>query len=132
MTFAAAAAAQPAVPVETLDHWLGDFRDRFNANGRAAKLTAGWNRRLLVDATDTARSVVLTVTGTRVTDIRDGTEGTGDTPFVTLSGEERTLIEIFAGRYNPSSAVIDGQLEVYSDARDKVKLEALAMVIWGL
>ena len=28
--------------------------------------------------------------------------------------------------------LLDGVLEVYSDSRDKVKLEALALIIWGL
>jgi hypothetical protein len=131
--------AAPAAPVPapgTLDHWLADFRDRFNGNARAAKLTAGWERKLLVDATDTGRVAVLTVSGARVTEIGESSNeasDTGDeTAVVTMRAGEDTLIEIFAGRYNPSSALIDGQLEVYSDARDKVKLEALALVIWGL
>lgn len=125
-------AAAAAPPAATLDHWLEDFRDRFNANPRAAKLTAGWDRQLLVDATDSARAIVLTVAGARITDIRDGPPAREEATLVTMSAEQATLIEIFAGRYNPSAALIDGQLEVYSDARDKVKLEALAMVIWGV
>lgn len=118
---------------ERLAYWLRDFQSRFNANPRAAKLAAGWDRHLLVDPTDGGARYTLDVTDARVSDVREGDCGTaGDERLITMSAEEDTLIDIFSGGYNPSTALIDGQLEVYSDSRDKVKLEALAMVIWGL
>jgi len=117
----------------SLIYWLQDFQARFNANPRAAKLTAGWDRQLLLEPTDTETRYLLTVAGARLTDIREGGIAPGtDERLVTMSAEEATLIEIFSGVTNPSTALIDGQLEVYSDSRDKVKLEALALVIWGL
>lgn len=118
---------------EGLPYWLGDFQTRFNTNARAAKLAAGWDRRLLVDAVDLPEKYTLTVTGARISEIREGeVDRDEDERLVTMVADEATLIEIFSGEYNPSTALIDGQLEVYSDSRDKVKLEALAMVIWGV
>ena len=88
---------------------------------------------MLLEPTDTDARYLLTVAGARLTDIREGGIAPGtDERLVTMSAEEATLIEIFSGVTNPSTALIDGQLEVYSDSRDKVKLEALALVIWGL
>jgi hypothetical protein len=117
----------------SLLYWLQDFQVRFNANSRAAKLTAGWDRQLLLEPTDSDERYLLTVAGARLTEIREGAIAPGtDERLVTMSAEEATLIEIFSGVTNPSTALIDGQLEVYSDSRDKVKLEALALVIWGL
>jgi len=88
---------------------------------------------LLLEPTDTDARYLLTVAGARLTEIREGAIEPGtDERLVTMSAEEATLIEIFSGVTNPSTALIDGQLEVYSDSRDKVKLEALALVIWGL
>jgi len=52
--------------------------------------------------------------------------------LVHLQAEEDVLNEIFSGKYNPATALVDGALAVYSADRDKVKLEALAMVIWRL
>ncbi len=122
-----------AVGEEGLLHWLQDFQTRFNSNARAAKLATGWDRQLLVDATDAGFQYTLTVADARLADIREGgVNPEEDEKLVTMSAEEATLIRIFSGDYNPSTALIDGQLEVYSDARDKVKLEALAMVIWGI
>jgi len=51
---------------------------------------------------------------------------------VHLQAEQDVLQQIFAGQYNPATALVDGALAVYSADRDKVKLEALAMVIWRL
>ena len=117
----------------SLLYWLEDFQPRFNANPRAAKLTAGWDRLLLVDATDSGARYVLTVAGAVLVEVREGGVAAGDDDgLVTMSADETTLIAIFSGVTNPSTALIDGQLEVYSDSRDKVKLEALALVIWGL
>lgn len=117
----------------SLAYWLYDFQARFNDNPRVAKLTAGWDRRLVVEPTDGGPTHTLTVADARLIDVREGgIEPGGDERLVTMSADERTLIEIFSGMTNPSTALIDGQLEVYSDPRDKVKLEALALVIWGL
>jgi hypothetical protein len=49
-----------------------------------------------------------------------------------LQASESTLIRIFSGQYNPSHAVLEGDLAVFSSEKDKVKLEAIAVVIWGL
>lgn len=118
---------------EGLHYWLCDFQSRFNANARAAKLAAGWERRLLVDAVDLPEKYTLTVTDAKISQIREGAaDANEDERLVTMVADKGTLIEIFSGEYNPSAALIDGQLEVYSDSRDKVKLEALAMVIWGV
>lgn len=122
-----------AIGDEGLLHWLQDFQQRFNSNPRAAKLTTGWDRQLLVDATDSGVKYTLTVADAGLRQIREGgVDPEQDEKLVTMSAEEATLVRIFSGDYNPSTALIDGQLEVYSDARDKVKLEALAMVIWGI
>lgn len=116
-----------------LEYWLKDFQARFNANGRAIKLATGWDRQLFIDATDTGAQYTLTVEGARLSTIRAGAvDPHEDERLVTMSAEEGTLVDIFRGEYNPSTALIDGQLEVYSDSRDKVKLEALALVIWGI
>jgi hypothetical protein len=118
---------------EGLHYWLCDFQSRFNSNARAAKLAAGWDRQLLIEAVDLPEKYTLTVAEARISEIREGgTDPEADERLVTMIADEGTLIEIFSGEYNPSAALIDGQLEVYSDSRDKVKLEALAMVIWGV
>jgi SCP-2 sterol transfer family len=118
---------------EQLDAVLEDFRSRFNTNQRAQKLVNNWNRFLVLDAQDTGRKFALVVKDLRidavvkVTEIDEEADG-----LIHLQADEAVLQAIFSGRYNPATALVDGALAVFSQDRDKVKLEALAMVIWRL
>jgi len=49
-----------------------------------------------------------------------------------LQAAQEALVRIFTGKYNPAHALIDGALAVFSGERDKVKLEAIAMIIWRM
>ena len=118
----------------TLDTVLEDFRERFHSNRRAQKLVKKWNRTILLEATDTSELYTLVVADQAIAAIERGRGAVPDEDdyLVHLQAEESVLIDIFSGRYNPSTALLDGMLSVFSNERDKVKLEALAMVLWGL
>lgn len=119
----------------TLETILEDFRERFHSNRRAQKLVKKWNRTILLEATDTGELYTLVVADQAIAAIERG-RGAGadedDEYLVHLQTEESVLMDVFSGRYNPSTALLDGMLSVFSNERDKVKLEALAMVLWGL
>ena len=115
-----------------LRHWLGDFQSRFNDNARARKLSTGWDRQIFVEPSDREAAYTLAITGAAVAEIREGGPNLPDDRLVTMRASDDVLRDIFSGHYNPSNALLDGLLEVYSDTRDKVKLEALAMVVWGM
>jgi len=122
-------ADQPA----DLRHWLGDFQNRFNVNNRAMKLAKGWNRQIRLEPVDNGKRYTMLIRDAQVHEIVDGEPPeASDDQLVRLRANEDILCDIFSGNYNPSTALLDGVLEVYSDSRDKVKLEALAMVIWAL
>ncbi len=111
---------------------LLDFQSRFNASGRVKKLVKNWDRRILADATDTGAAFVMVIKDLELREIHEGMPAEKESNIIHLQADEPTLVEIFQGDYNPATALIDGVLAVFSDGRDKVKLEALAMVIWGL
>jgi putative sterol carrier protein len=111
---------------------LEDFQGRFNTNGRAKKLVKNWNREVLVESTDTGTTYTMVIEDEALHEIREGGPDFEDDDLVHLQASEETLTKIFSGNYNPSTALLDGMLSVFSNDRDKVKLEALAMVIWGL
>ena len=118
---------------QTYDEVLQDFKERFNGNPRARKLTKGWDRDVVLDATDTSARRSLVIRDQTVVDVLELESIDGDADkMVHLQAEEDVLLQIFSGRYNPATALGDGALAVYSAERDKVKLEALAMVIWRL
>ena len=112
---------------------LDDFRERFNSNPRARKLVVGWDRLILLDSSDTGSRYGLNIADQEMTNIQIVSDFDEDSDnLVHLQAEEEVLEEIFSGKYNPATALTDGALAVYSKERDKVKLEALAMVIWRL
>ena len=113
-----------------LEKTLNSFREKFNDNVRAKKLIKGWNRSVMLDATDTGVQFSLIISDLQLAEVKDGLVEWN--PPIHLQAEEKILIRIFSGEYNPASALMDGALAVFSDERDKVKLEALAMVIWRL
>ncbi len=112
---------------------LEDFKVRFNTNARVKRLVDGWNRLVVLDASDTGRKFGLVVQDTELAEVRvldDFDDGADN--LVHLQAEEQILQRIFSGTYNPATALTDGNLAVFSKDRDKVKLEALAMLIWRL
>jgi putative sterol carrier protein len=113
---------------------LRNFQQLFNNNPRVKKLIKNWERTILLSATDTGSKYSLVVKADEMTEVRkalpaEEDEGDG---LVHLQAEESILKQIFSGKYNPATALLDGALAVFSQERDKVKLEALAMIIWRL
>ena len=122
----------PATQFTDLKECLDDFQQRFNTNGRVKKLVKNWDRQVMVEATDTGAVYTMYVEDAEMRRIEEGRSEGDDEYLVHLQASNETLMEIFSGNYNPSTALLDGMLSVFSNERDKVKLEACAMVIWGL
>ncbi len=116
----------------TLLDCLHDFRSAFNANERVKRLVKGWDRLIVVEATDTESVLTMIVHDLMVTEIKAGAHREDDDDLIHLQASENNLIKIFSGDYNPANALIDGELAVFSSEKDKVKLEAISIVIWGM
>jgi hypothetical protein len=122
-----------AVHTSSLLASLQDFQNRFNNDQRVKKLIKGSNRFLKVDGTDTGEIYTLTIQDLAVTKIEPGCPiADDDQDLIALQAAQESLVRIFTGKYNPAHALIDGALAVFSGERDKVKLEAIAMIIWGM
>jgi hypothetical protein len=122
-----------AVQTSSLLAAMHDFQNRFNSNGRVKKLIKGWNRYLKVDGTDTGEIYTCTIQDLVITKVEPGCPvADDDEDLISLQAAQEALVRIFTGKYNPAHALIDGALAVFSGDRDKVKLEAIAMIIWGL
>jgi len=118
---------------DSLADCLGDFQATFNQNERVHKLVTNWSRHVVIEATDTGETLTLLIRGQRIEELMNGAYPDEDEEFtVYLQAQEETLIRIFSGAYNPSNALVDGELAIFSSEKDKVKLEAIAVVIWGI
>ncbi|HEX5726807.1 MAG TPA: hypothetical protein VFX98_15130 [Longimicrobiaceae bacterium] len=114
----------------TLEECLLDFQQRFNENARVKKLIPGWNRKILIEPTDVENPIHLVISDNEMREVSPGM--VEDPMLVHMQADEETFKRVWTGDINPATALIDGTLAVFSDERDKVKLEAIAMVIWGL
>jgi hypothetical protein len=115
----------------TLGDCLNHFQSTFNDNARVKKLIKNWERSIIVEATDTNVTMTMIISDLVMTEVREGAHANEDNP-IHLQASQETLIRIFSGDYNPAHALIDGELAVFSSEKDKVKLEAITMVIWGM
>ena len=122
-----------AVQTSSLLASLHDFQNRFNNDQRVKKLIKGWNRFLRVEGTDSGEIYTCTIRDLAITAVDPGCSvEDDDEDLISLQAGQDVLVRIFTGKYNPAHALIDGALAVFSGERDKVKLEAIAMIIWGL
>ncbi len=121
----------PTTNFATLAECLQDFQRTFNDNSRVKKLIKGWERSIIVEATDTNATLTMIITDLVMTEVREGAHANEENP-IHLQASQDVLIRIFSGDYNPAHALIDGELAVFSSEKDKVKLEAITMVIWGM
>jgi len=122
-----------AVQTSNLLASLYDFQNRFNNDQRVKKLIKGWNRYLKVDGTDSGEIYTCTIQDLAINKVEPGCPVEDDDEnLISLQAGQEVLVRIFTGKYNPAHALIDGALAVFSGERDKVKLEAIAMIIWGL
>lgn len=121
----------PATDYATLEDCLNAFQVTFNENARVKKLIKNWERAIVVEATDTGAVQTMMVSDLMMTEVRPGAHEQGENP-VHLQASQETAIRIFSGDYNPAHALIDGELAVFSSEKDKVKLEAITMIIWGM
>ena len=58
----------------------------------------------------------------------------GDEPgdgALLLRGDGTILDRVFNGTLSPLKAYTDGALEVYGSQKDQIKLDAIALVVWG-
>src|SRR4051812_5684400 len=88
---------------------LHHFQHLFNDNPRVKKLVKNWERTILLTATDTGSQYSLIVRAEELAEIcnapvidRDESDG-----VVQLQAEESVLKQIFSGKYNPATALLD-------------------------
>jgi hypothetical protein len=109
---------------------LRDFAVRVNDHPGLRRPLAGWSPAFYIEASDTGHRFQVHMAGGHV----EGVEPTGEEP-----GEEALLLRaaapvlerVFSGTLSPLGAYTDGQLEVYGSQKDQIKLDVIALVLWG-
>ena len=110
---------------------LFDYKQKVNSNTRLRGLLKGWEPCIHIFAMDTDIEYYLTVRDSFVEDIYDGDPGV-QKHLIKLEATQNELEQIFSGNTNPANSFLEGNLAVYSDDKDQVKLDAISLVLWGL
>lgn len=113
-----------------LSETLADFRTRVNGHPRIPALIRGWQPVIIVEASDTGMRRYLPVRECKVAAISEQLDDSAHT--VHLRASERVLGAIFNGESNPAEAFLNGELEIFANEKDQVKLDAISLVIWGM
>lgn len=105
---------------------LEAFKEKVNTNENVRKLIKNWNPNVTVSS-DTENFTMI---------IRDqvmeqvATEKLESDHTIEIEADEDTLIDVFNGTYNPSKAVLDGELAVFGQDQDQMKLDIIAVFLW--
>ena len=114
--------------MEDLKAVLLAFRGLVNEKETVRKLIKGWEPFIHVECVDREERYTLVVRDCALQEVREGLAAHHHT--ITVRGPGQALVEVFDGKLNPGQAVIDGQMEVYGQDKDMVKLDALTLLLW--
>ncbi len=108
---------------------LSEFKNKVNSNPKIVPLTKKWEPNIIINVLEREEYYTLKIRNSKVAEILPVVENNDHE--VHLEGEEEDLAAIFSGKNNPVQAVLDGSLEIFGEQSDQIKLDIIAMVIWG-
>lgn len=113
----------------SLDDTLLQFRGKVNADSRLQSTLRGWDPVIAVEVLGTGWKRYLLVRDCLIEDIRP--DCADDSHVVHLLASEEVLTAVFDGRFNPTEAFLDGELQIFASDKDQVKLDAISLILWG-
>ena len=116
--------------MQTLPEALQDFQIKFNSNAQLKKLLLNWNPNIILNSIDSGNQYTLWVREQLLANILEKEEPSDHQIFI--EAENETLVKVFSGTLNPSEAVLDGDMVVFGDDKDQIKLDAITLIIWGM
>jgi hypothetical protein len=116
--------------VSSLQGVLGRFAERMNTTASLRSTLAGWNPEFYIQARDSGDTWRVCIEAGSVKGVQPTTAEPGDDALL-LRADTPVLEGVFSGRQSPLGAYTDGQLEVYGQTKDQIKLDVIALVLWG-
>ena len=109
---------------------LREFAVRVNDHPALRRPLAGWSPGFYIEASDTGHTFEVHLVGGRVEGVEPAGKEPGDEALL-LRAATPVLERVFSGALSPLGAYTDGQLEVYGSQKDQIKLDVIALVLWG-
>lgn len=111
----------------TLMEALTQFADQCSNNARLREMNRDWNRRLQLEPTDTRQTHHL------ISEAGVVTAGVGpvENADMLIQADENILTAVFSGKVTPTEPYNAGDLLVRGQQDDIMRLDILALLIWG-
>ncbi|MBM3117043.1 hypothetical protein [Jeongeupia naejangsanensis] len=111
---------------------LEDFKLQVNANPQIQRIVKSWDTDIVLEENDTATSYWMNIDRGQIGQIHLGDIANGNDNPIRIVGDGATLRAVFEGKINGIRANNDGLLEIYGQMNDQVKLDAIALILWGI
>lgn len=111
---------------------LEKFQTDVNTNTHIQRLVKGWNTQVLLEQSDTTESYQLLVLDGKIEQIVLQTRDLNDEAPMKIVGEAAIMRGLFDGKVNGIRANNEGLIAIYGAIGDQVKLDAIALILWGI
>lgn len=109
---------------------LDDFAGQFNGHASLRSMLAGWNPQFFIQGRDHGGTYQIHIEQGQVARVTEAHDEPDDDALL-MRADFDILQQIFSGRLRPLGAYTDGLLEVYGSQKDQIKLDVIALVVWG-
>ena len=111
---------------------LEQFRADVNSNAQIQRIVKGWSTDVALESRDAGLCWRLCINEGKIDSIAPG-NGTSfsDCPM-RIIGDSAIMRALFEGKINGIRANNDGLIEIYGPMSDQVKLDAIALILWGI
>jgi len=112
---------------------LNNFASNVNQNAQVQRLTKNWTVDINLQCTDQDEQFLIVVNQGQVIEIKELNDCTEQERKETILLRTHTdcFMDIFEGRCNPAIASLEGDLQVFGDEQHSIKLDAIALILWG-
>lgn len=111
---------------------LEQFKTQVNTNAQIQRIVKGWNTDVALEERDAATSYRLCISEGKIGSIARGGAATNEDCPMRIVGDSAVIRAVFEGRVNGIRANNDGLIEIYGPMSDQVKLDAIALILWGI
>src|SRR3569832_1039522 len=107
---------------------LEPYRQKVNGSDRIRRKIANWEPDLLLTPSDREHGFCVNFDGEAIGPVFSGRPGS-DGHLIEIEGAYAELLSIFTGKTNPAQAFLNGDISVFADDKDQVKLDAISLVL---
>ena len=109
---------------------LVKFQNEVNTNESVVRLVKNWEPNIIIKSLNSEEIFTILIRDLKIESIVE--EEQKSEHQILLEADEDILHSIFDGQTNPAEAALNGDLFVFGDQKDQIKLDAVTLLVWGM